>query len=223
MPNFRNEAELLVEAHALLPKNNLVSGTSGNISLRVKQYGMDTVLIKPSGVKYDDLTPDKIVEFYKGVSYGDYDPSTDLKAHLIVYSNFDFINSIVHTHSPFATSFAIHGMTIPCCLTAMADEFGGSIPCSNYAKIGQEEVGLEILRMLTVRFSKAVLLRNHGVFTFGRTLDEAVKSAIMVEDVAKTIWASYQFGTPDSLPEDEIKRAHEYYNKFYGQEKKHDC
>jgi L-ribulose-5-phosphate 4-epimerase len=201
--------------HADLPRNNLVTWTSGNVSGRDPESGL--VVIKPSGVFYEDLTPDNmvVVDMDGKIVEGKYKPSSDTAAHLFVYRSRADVNGIVHTHSPFATAFAAVGKPIPVYLTAICDEFGGPIPCGGYAKIGGDEIGREIIK--SIGASPALLLKNHGVFTIGKTPKAAVKAAVMVEDVAKTVFYALQLGVPDEIPAEEVARAHRRYLEEYGQ------
>lgn len=201
--------------HLELPRNNLVSWTSGNISALDEDTRL--VVIKPSGVKYDDITPHNlvVVDLLGNIIEGALRPSVDCASHLYIYRHMSDIRGVVHTHSPYATAFAIHGKEIPCLTTAMADEFGGNIQCAPYASVGSEDIGKSVVEH--IGSSSAILLKNHGVFTIGKSPEKAVKSAVMLEDVAKTIFLALQLGTTDSLPEDEIKRANFAYMNLYGQ------
>ncbi|ADL68227.1 L-ribulose-5-phosphate 4-epimerase [Thermoanaerobacterium thermosaccharolyticum] len=199
----------------MLPKNNLVTMTSGNVSGRDPDTGL--VVIKPSGVLYDDMTPDDmvVVDLDGNVVEGKLKPSVDTATHLYVYKHRNDVNGIVHTHSPYATSFAALGRSIPVYLTAIADEFGCAIPVGPYAKIGGEEIGKAIVEYIGE--SPAILMKNHGVFTIGNTPEAALKAAVMVEDTAKTVHLALLLGTPDVIPDEEVKRAHERYLTKYGQ------
>lgn len=201
--------------HLELPKHNLVHWTSGNVSGRDPDSGL--VVIKPSGVRYEDLSPDHmvVVDPDGNVIEGNLKPSSDTKAHLYIYRHRPDVHGIVHTHSTFATAFAAVGKPIPIFLTAGCDEFGGPVPCGEYAKVGGDEIGREVLR--AIGDSPAVLLKNHGVFTIGRTPEEAVKAAVMVEDLAKTVFYALQLGKPQEIPAEEIARAHRRYVEEYGQ------
>jgi L-ribulose-5-phosphate 4-epimerase len=201
--------------HAELPLNNLVSWTSGNISGRDPESKL--VVIKPSGIRYDQLSPENmvVVDLDGKVVEGKLKPSSDTFAHVYVYRYREDINGIVHTHSTFATAWAAVGRPIPAVLTAICDEFGGSIPVGGYAKIGGDEIGEEILH--SIGSSPAILMKNHGVFTIGKTPEQAVKAAVMVEDVARTVFYAFQLGTPDEIPPDEVARAHQRYLEQYGQ------
>jgi len=142
-------------------------------------------------------------------------PSVDTSTHLYIYRHREDVNGIVHTHSNYATSFAALGESIPVCLTAIADEFGGPIPVGEYAPIGEEEIGKEIIR--SIGSSPAILMKNHGVFTIGPSPEAALKTAVMLEDVAKTVYLALLRGTPIQIPEEEVKRAHRRYKEKYGQ------
>ena len=207
--------EELVLLHLELPKNNLVVWTGGNVSARDPQSGL--VVIKPSGVKYDELTPEimVIVNLDGNVVEGKLKPSSDTFAHVYVYRHRSDVNGVVHTHSTFATAWATAGKPIPPVLTAICDEFGGPIPVGAYAKIGGDDIGKEILR--SIGSSPAILMKNHGVFTIGKTPEAAVKTAVMVEDVARTVFYALQLGQLDEIPADEVARAHRRYLDEYGQ------
>jgi len=205
----------LLQLNLELPRNNLVAWTSGNVSGRDPESGL--VVIKPSGVPYAELTPEKmvVVDLEGKVVEGTLKPSSDTFAHVYVYRHRSEINGVVHTHSTFATAWAAVGKPIPVVLTAISDEFGGPIPVGAYAKIGGDEIGREILR--SIGSSPAILLKNHGVFTIGKTPEAAVKAAVMVEDVARTIFYALQLGQPDEIPAEEVARAHRRYLEEYGQ------
>ena len=207
--------EELVHLHLELPKNNLVVWTSGNVSGRDPQTGF--VVIKPSGVRYEALSPENmvVVDLYGRVVEGKHKPSSDTLAHVYVYRHRPDINGVVHTHSTFASAWAAVGKPIPAVLTAICDEFGGPIPVGAYARIGSDEIGREIVR--SIGASPAILMKNHGVFTVGRTAEEAVKAAVMVEDVARTVFYAMQLGQPDEIPPEEVARAHKRYAEEYGQ------
>lgn len=207
--------EEVCRLHEALPANHLVTWTSGNVSGRDSSSGL--VVIKPSGIYYEDLTPDKmvVVDLEGKVVEGKYKPSSDTLAHLYIYQNRPDVGGIVHTHSTFATAFAAVGRPIPVVLTAISDEFGGPIPCGGYAKIGGDEIGREVVR--SIGDSPAILMKNHGVFTVGKNPLAAVKAAVMVEDVARTVYYACQLGAPDEIPAEEVARAHRRYLDDYGQ------
>ncbi len=207
--------EELWRLHLELPRNGLVTWTGGNVSARDPQTGY--VAIKPSGVRYEDLRPEHmvIVDLNGQRMEGDLKPSSDTASHLYIYRHRPDINGVVHTHSPYATAFAALGRPIPVYLTAMADEFGGPIPCGGFALIGSEEIGRAALE--AIGDSRAVLLKNHGVFTIGPTAEAAVKAAVMVEDVAHTVWIALQLGQPDEIPSEDVAKLHYRYTHVYGQ------
>jgi L-ribulose-5-phosphate 4-epimerase len=203
--------------HLELPRNNLVAWTSGNLSARIE--GEDLMLIKPSGVSYDDLTPESLVvcDFFGSVVEGDYAPSSDAATHGYVYRELPEIGGVAHTHSAYATAWAIHGEPIPCVMTAMADEFGGEIPVGPFALIGDETIGHGIVDTLAGHHSRAVLMRAHGVFTVGATARDAIKTAVMCEDVARTAHLARALGPVTPLDPDDIEALHDRYQNVYGQ------
>jgi L-ribulose-5-phosphate 4-epimerase len=207
--------ETVWRLHLELPKNNLVAWTSGNVSARDPETGY--VVIKPSGVRYEDLQPEHLVVVdLDGLrAEGDLKPSSDTASHLYIYRHRPDIGGVVHTHSPYATAFAALGKPIPVYLTAMADEFGGPIPCGDFALIGGEQIGKVVVE--SIGDSVAVLLKNHGVFTVGPTAEAAVKAAVMVEDVARTVWIALQIGHPDELSPEDVAKLHHRYTHEYGQ------
>jgi L-ribulose-5-phosphate 4-epimerase len=205
----------VLELNLELPKNNLVSWTGGNVSVRNRDS--DLVVIKPSGVRYERLRREHmvIVDLQGKVVEGELKPSSDTASHLYIYRHRPDIFGIVHTHSTYATAFAAVGRDIPVFLTAQADEFGGPIPCGPFALIGGEEIGMAVVG--TLGNSPAVLLKNHGVFTVGMTGEAAVKAAVMVEDVARTAWLALQIGQPEVIAPDLVERLHDRYTNVYGQ------
>jgi L-ribulose-5-phosphate 4-epimerase len=205
------------DLHAELPRGGLVVWTSGNISARVP--GSDLMVIKPSGVSYDDLTPEAMVvaRLDGTVVDGDYAPSSDTAAHAYVYRAMPQVGGVVHTHSPYATAWAARGEPIPCVLTAMADEFGGDIPLAPFARIGGDEIGKAIVETLTGHRSPAVLLRSHGVFAIGADARAAVKAAAMCEDAARTVHLARVLGEVERLGQPDIDAMHMRYLNVYGQ------
>lgn len=198
-----------------LPANNLVVWTSGNVSVRDAETGY--VVIKPSGVKFEDLVPAQmvVVDLDGKEIDGDLKASSDTTSHLYIYRHMPEVNGVVHTHSNFATAFAAAGKSIPPILTAIADEFGGPIPCGGFALIGGEGIGKVVVE--SIGKSPACLLKNHGVFTVGPTGEKALKAAVMVEDVAKTVYFAMQLGFPDEIAKRDIVRLHDRYTNVYGQ------
>ncbi|MCD6289678.1 MAG: L-ribulose-5-phosphate 4-epimerase [Anaerolineae bacterium] len=207
--------EELWRLHLELPRNNLVTWTSGNVSARDPKTGY--VVIKPSGVRYEVLRPEHmvVVDLDGHVVEGDLKPSSDTASHLYIYRHRPDVHGIVHTHSPYATAFAALGRPIPVYLTAIADEFGGPIPCGGFALIGGEEIGRVVVE--SIGDSPAVLLKNHGVFTVGPTAEAAVKAAVMVEDVARTVWIALQMGQPEEIPPEDVAKLRRRYTTEYGQ------
>jgi len=198
-----------------LLRNQLVTMTSGNASGRDPESGL--VAIKPSGVSFDDLEPDDIVlvDLDGRVIDGNRTPSIDTATHLYIYRRRPDVYGIVHTHSNYATSFAALGQQIDCCLTAMADEFGGPIPCGPFAPIGSEAIGRAVVDH--IGRSPAILLQNHGVFSIGPSPESALKAAVMTEDVAKTMHFALLRGQPLRIAQEEVDRLYTQYHTVYGQ------
>jgi L-ribulose-5-phosphate 4-epimerase len=207
--------QALYELHLELPRNGLVTWTGGNVSLRDPETGY--VLIKPSGVRYERLKPEQMVvlDQHGKLVEGGLSPSSDTASHLYIYRERPDVSGIVHTHSPYATAFAAAGHPIPVYLTAQADEFGGPIPCAGFALIGGEEIGKLVVE--SIGDSCAVLLKNHGVFTIGANAEAAVKAAVMVEDVARTVWLALQIGVPEEIKAEDVAKLRARYRDVYGQ------
>lgn len=203
--------------HAHLPRNDLVVWTAGNVSARVP--GADLLVIKPSGVMYDELTPDAMVvtDFDGNLIEGDHNPSSDTAAHAYVYRHLPDIGGVVHTHSTYATAWAARREPIPCVLTMIADEFGGDIPVGPFALIGDDSIGRGLVETLRTTRSTAVLMAGHGPFTVGTSARAAVKAAVMLEDVARTVHLARQLGEPQPLAERDIDRLFDRYQNVYGQ------
>ncbi|HSO03705.1 MAG TPA: L-ribulose-5-phosphate 4-epimerase, partial [Candidatus Limnocylindrales bacterium] len=169
--------------HSELTRYELVIWTAGNVSARVP--GHDLMVIKPSGVSYDELSADRMVvtDLYGTLVDGDAAPSSDTAAHAYVYRHMPEVGGVVHTHSTYACAWAARRESIPCVLTMIADEFGGEIPIGPFARIGDDSIGAGIVDVLRGSRSPAVLMANHGPFTIGPDARSAVKAAVMLEDV----------------------------------------
>jgi L-ribulose-5-phosphate 4-epimerase len=205
------------DLHRELTRNQLVAWTSGNLSARVP--GEELMVIKASGVPYDDLTPDSIVvcDLKGELVEGSLSPSSDAATHGYVYREMPSVGGVAHTHSAYATAWAVRGEAIPCVMTAMADEFGGEIPVGPFALIGDEEIGRGVAETLAGHRSRAVLMRAHGVFTIGSTPRDAIKAAVMCEDVARTVHLARVLGDVVPLDPDDIEALHDRYQNVYGQ------
>ena len=217
----RSVREDVSALHEQLTRYNLVIWTGGNISGRVP--GADLFVIKPSGVEYDDLAPGNMIlcdldgRVVAGSEGSHRSPSSDTAAHAYVYRHMTHVNGVVHTHSTYATAWAARGEPVPCVITGQADEFGGDIPIGPFAIIGDESIGEGIVQTLTRHRSRAVLMQNHGVFTIGSSPRDAVKAAVMAEDVARTVHISRQLGEPIPIPVDKIDALFDRYQNVYGQ------
>ncbi|UCN15535.1 L-ribulose-5-phosphate 4-epimerase [Cellulomonas iranensis] len=210
--------------HAELPRWGLVVWTAGNVSQRVVvdpagPSERDLLVIKPSGVTYDELTPESMVvcDLDANLVEGDRAPSSDTAAHAYVYTHMPHVGGVVHTHSTYATAWAARAEPVPCVLTMMADEFGGDIPIGPFALIGDDSIGRGIVETLRESRSPAVLMRNHGPFTIGTDAKAAVKAAVMVEEVARTVHISRQLGEPLPIAQSDIDSLYARYQNVYGQ------
>ena len=212
LENLKKE---VYQAHLKLWENKLVMWTSGNVSARDPKT--DLVVIKPSGVSYDKLSSDNlvIVDLNGKVIDGELKPSVDMATHLYVYKHRPDVMSVIHTHSTYASAFAAIGKGIPVCLTAMADFFGCNIPVGKLVLIGGEEIGKEIVKK--IGNSKAIIMKNHGPFTIGTSVNEALKAAIYLEESAKTLIMAKILGEPQSIPESMVNILHKNYTEKYGQ------
>ncbi len=207
----------VADLHRELTRYGLVIWTAGNVSARVP--GEDLMVIKPSGISYDDLGPDTMVvtDLHGNLVEGDLAPSSDTAAHAYVYRHMPEVGGVVHTHSPYATAWAARGEPIPCVLTMIADEFGGDIPVGPFALIGDDSIGRGIVDTLRDSRSPAVLMRSHGPFTIGPDARAAVKAAVMLEDVARTVHFAHQLGTPEAIDQQHVDRLYARYQNAYGQ------
>jgi len=228
-PVFAPEIEAAIQTvredvarlHGELVRYELIVWTGGNVSGRVP--GADLFVIKPSGVSYDDLTPDNMIlcdldgNVIPGTAGSDRSPSSDTAAHAYVYRHMADVGGVVHTHSTFAVAWAARGEEIPCVITAMADEFGGPIPIGPFAIIGDDSIGRGIVQTLNGHRSRAVLMQNHGPFTIGVDAKDAVKAAVMVEDVARTVHYAREAGPLIPIPQEAIDSLFNRYQNVYGQ------
>ena len=207
--------------HEELVRYGLVVWTAGNVSGRVP--GADLFVIKPSGVSYGDLTAESMIvcdldgRVVPDGSGSTRAPSSDTAAHAYVYRHMPEVGGVVHTHSTYAVAWAARGEEIPCVITAMADEFGGPIPVGPFAMIGDDSIGRGIVETLRGHRSRAVLMRSHGPFTIGATARDAVKAAVMLEDVARTVHLARQGGETVPIAPEAIDRLYDRYQNVYGQ------
>jgi L-ribulose-5-phosphate 4-epimerase len=206
--------EIVWKCNLELPKNNLVKMTSGNVSGRDPETGL--VVIKPSGISYEEMTPEHmvVVDLEGRVVEGNLKPSTDTGAHLYVYQHRPDVFGMVHTHSPYASTFAVLGQPIPACLTSCA-MLGGEIPLGGYAPIGGEAIGQEIIAK--IGRALAIVMQNHGVFTIGSSPQEATKMAVEVEEIAMITHMAMLRGQPILLEVDQVDYMVDIYRNQYGQ------
>ena len=194
MYSFKELREKVWETNMELPKKNLVIYTFGNVSGIDRDHGI--IAIKPSGVPYEELTPDMMVliDMDNNVIDSSFKPSSDTKTHLVLYKNFPNIGGVVHTHSPYATAWAQAQKSIPCMGTTHADHIYGDIPCTGLISDKQiesdyeEETGNQIIEQfkdLSYEDMPMVLLAAHGPFTWGETPKKAVYNSVILEELAK--------------------------------------
>ncbi|MBC7290165.1 MAG: L-ribulose-5-phosphate 4-epimerase [Actinotalea sp.] len=209
--------EVVAGLHAELPRWGLVVWTAGNVSQRLTTA--DLFVIKPSGVTYDALSPEAMVvcDLDGNLVDGDGAPSSDTAAHAYVYRHMPHVGGVVHTHSTYATAWSARGEEIPCVLTMMADEFGGPVPVGPFALIGDDSIGRGIVETLRGSRSRAVLMQNHGPFTIGRDGTDAVKAAVMVEEVARTVHVARELGELIPIPQADVDSLYARYQHVYGQ------
>lgn len=222
------------EANMLLPKYHLVTFTWGNVSGIDREKGL--FVFKPSGVDYDKLTPDSmvVVNLEGEVVEGDYRPSSDTPTHVVLYNRFQEIGGVVHTHSPWATSWAQAGRGIPCYGTTHADYLYGQVPCVRTLTKEEIETAYEKntgvliadeFERLAVDYlaTPAVLCKNHGPFTWGKDAKEAVHNAVVLEEVAKMAARCEQIDPKVNPAPQELQDKHYYRkhgkNAYYGQSK----
>lgn len=222
------------DANMMLPSLDLVTFTWGNVSGIDREKGL--FVIKPSGVNYNDLKPSDmvVVDLNGNVVEGNLNPSSDTPTHAILYKEFPKIGGIVHTHSPWAVSFAAAGMDIPALNTTHADTFFGSVPAARALSKKEIETGYEINtgRVIVEEFKKrnldyeaipAVLVSQHGPFTWGETPKKAVYNAKVLEVVADMDYHSLQL-TRSNIELPQYLLDKHYYRKhgenaYYGQNK----
>ncbi|MDQ1082088.1 MULTISPECIES: L-ribulose-5-phosphate 4-epimerase [Microbacterium] len=213
--------EDVARLHDELVRYNLIVWTGGNVSGRVP--GADLFVIKPSGVSYDDLSPSNMIlcdldgNAIPGTPGSERSPSSDTAAHAYVYRHMPEVGGVVHTHSTYGVAWAARGEEIPCVITAMADEFGGPIPVGPFAIIGDDSIGRGIVETLRGHRSRGVIMQNHGPFTIGSSAKDAVKAAVMLEDVARTVHIAREAGPLIPIPQDKIDALYNRYQNVYGQ------
>ena len=224
--------EEVYKANMDLPKYGLVTFTWGNVSGIDRESGL--FVIKPSGVEYDDLSPENmvVVDLNGNTVEGDYNPSSDTLTHIELYKAFPEVGGIVHTHSPWATSWAQAGRAIPCYGTTHADYIYGEVPCvRNLTKEEIDEAYEQNTGIVIAEYFKGkdynavpvVLFKNHGPFAWGKDAHEAVHNAVVLEEVAKMA-ARCELINPDVKPAPQSMQDKHYYRKhgagaYYGQNK----
>lgn len=188
-------------------KQGLFAGTSGNLSVYIKEEGC--VVITPSSIRYETMRVDDLVviDLEGNVIEGYNKPSSEWQMHCLVYKKCDFVSSVFHTHSPYATSFAVNGIEIPMFLIEMLPFLGGSIPVAGVALPGTEEMGEKAIGFFKDR--NACLLSNHGVLTIGDSVEQAHIRAEYVEDAAKIYHYALLNGEIKDIPKELIEQMEE--------------
>jgi L-ribulose-5-phosphate 4-epimerase len=212
LPKLREEVYL---CNMELPKNDLVKMTSGNVSGRDPETNL--VVIKPSGVAYEKLTPENmvVVSLEGEVIEGDLLPSIDTTTHLYVYNNRSDVNGVVHTHSPYVNIFAVLGKPIPATLTSCG-LVGGCIPLGGYfPPLGDDSIGKEMLRV--IGNSLAVVMQSHGLFSIGASALQATRVAVEAEEIAKITHHAMLHGLPILLTNEQVDEMMNNYSTNYGQ------
>lgn len=207
--------EEVCEQNLELPLNGLVVGSGGNVSGRDPETGL--IVIKPSGVKFSKLSPDKlvVVDLEGAIVEGDLKPSVDTGIHLYIYKHRPDVFGITHTHSPYATSFAARGERIPAVLTPITHILGRDVPCAPYATPGEVETGAAVVK--AAAGGLAALVQAHGVFTLGKSATEATSIALYLEEAAKTTHLALLRGPVEEMPQEEIDRCYGWFRRHYGQ------
>ncbi|GBE54796.1 MAG TPA: class II aldolase/adducin family protein [Euryarchaeota archaeon] len=207
-PELRKE---IIKTARKLSVLGLTTSTWGNVSGRIDE---DKFFITPSGIDYDTLQPEDIVEVNSDLSFeGRRKPSTELKLHAEIYRNKKEVKAVVHTHSTFACAFAIAGKSLPPVLEELAQVVGGSVDCTAYTKAGTWELAEKAVK--TLGNKKAVFLANHGTVCVGRSLKEAFKVCVVVERAAEaTIFGSI-LGKINVISEDDVAELRKFYTEEY--------
>ena len=222
--------ERVCNANLTLKKSNLITLTWGNVSAKDEESGL--IIIKPSGVSYDTMKPEDmvVVDLDGNTVEGTYRPSSDLPTHLYLYKQFPSLGGIVHTHSTFATAFAQSGKEIVAYGTTHADAFYGSIPCTRdltEAEISEayewntgKVIAESVRDFIAV---PGIIVKNHGVFTWGETAEKAVENAITLEEVAKMAFLTEQINPSIQRIDQHLLDKHYLRkhgkNAYYGQRK----
>ncbi|SHI86583.1 class II aldolase/adducin family protein [Propionispora hippei] len=212
LENLRKE---VLSAALQLIRYGLVTLTGGNVSGRDEQTGY--IAITPSGMDYEKLNPADIViiDGAGNTVDGKWKASVDTKDHLYIYRQRPDIQGIIHTHSPYACSFAMLHREIPCCSTTLANEVGGSVPVARYTPVAEAAIGPAVMEVLGDK--NACLLANHGVIAVGHSVRHALVAAVMLEDGAKVYHLASLKGEPVQLPPEEIEKARNVFLYTYGQ------
>jgi len=205
----------VLEAALALKTNGLVTLTGGNVTGRDPETGY--CVITPSGIAYELLEPNDmvVVDIDGNVIEGAMKPSVDMMGILYILRNRPDLHAVIHTHSPYATSFAALDQGIPCALTTLANEVGSDVPCAPYTRPGSETIGIQVVEH--IGDSNACLLAHHGVIAVGTNVRHSLVAAVMCEDAAKVLYLSKTMGRVERLPQEEIDYCRELFLNTYGQ------
>jgi len=207
--------EDVIEACLKMQEYGLVVGAWGNISARDVESGK--IVITPSGIEYDELEiEDMVVVNENGeILEGHRKPTSETAMHTVIYRKRPEVNSVVHTHSPYATAMSVADEEIPVVVTEVANMIGGIVPISPYTTPGTEELGSIALDVMENRM--AALLKNHGVLALGDSVKSALNISAIVEDSSKVYYLAKTMGNCDLVPKEEIKELRELFIEHYGQ------
>jgi L-fuculose-phosphate aldolase len=208
-------AQVLATARAMIA-NDLNRASAGNVSVRFHSGKLDGFIISPTGMDYEDCTPDDMVFVdMDGMPQGSRQPSSEWPFHRDIYKHFADAGAVVHAHPPFATSLACIEVDIPPFHYMIARFGGNTVPCAKYATFGTQELSDAIVAALKNRC--ACLMSNHGMVVYGRDLDHALKLAVELETLSEQYWRVLQIGQPKLLSDDEMSRVLEKFGS-YGQQ-----
>lgn len=221
----------VLEANLDLVKNNLVILTWGNVSALDRETGL--VVIKPSGVSYDDMKAEDmvVVDLDGNIVEGDLRPSSDTPTHLAIYRHFPEVGGVVHTHSTYATAWAQAGLPIPNIGTTHADTFYQAVPCTDEMSKEQIETAYEAatgdviaeaFKGMNPMHTPAVLVKHHGPFTWGKSAANAVYNAVVLEEVARMASITVALNPKVEMNQDLVEKHYDRKhgaNAYYGQKK----
>jgi L-ribulose-5-phosphate 4-epimerase len=207
---YEKEKEEIIKTAKKLISCGLIKLTTGNLSVRNGEH----VIISPSGMDKSELEIDDIVVIdLKGkVIEGIRRPSKESDGNLYIYNNMPDVNAIVHTHQVYATAVSLVGDTLPAILTTQASAVGGEVKVTPYAPAGSEEIGIYAVE--NFGDNKAVILKHHGVYVIGNSLNDALHTAVYLEEASQTYLAARAICVPPVLVDWQIQKAHDIYKGY---------